>query len=239
MWVEDYCFVCEKVCATGTIYCSEACREEDKRRSQASRLSVDGLDHQVLLRLYGSNSQLHDFFRDQNHVEDLGATLDERESRHHSLPNTSRFYSQLSESLNNSNSNYAFSSMQSQRRSSVIQVRMTPDYSYNTSDALYYSPLSAYSNFNGNGVNSTTDSFADAKSPTNNQYIIPRSISSMSPNKLNQQQPSQYQYRSTSSTLRSNVTTLLNQSNVAPANSSINAVAQPVNRSSLTPVLSI
>ncbi|KAK9371367.1 hypothetical protein V1509DRAFT_614445 [Lipomyces kononenkoae] len=41
-WLEDYCFVCDKVCPAGSIYCSETCKHADheKARTQVRSASV-------------------------------------------------------------------------------------------------------------------------------------------------------------------------------------------------------
>ncbi|KAK9239001.1 hypothetical protein V1525DRAFT_399518 [Lipomyces kononenkoae] len=41
-WLEDYCFVCDKVCPAGSIYCSETCKlaDHEKARTQPRSASV-------------------------------------------------------------------------------------------------------------------------------------------------------------------------------------------------------
>ncbi|KAK7207810.1 hypothetical protein BZA70DRAFT_265154 [Myxozyma melibiosi] len=34
-WLEDYCFVCDKVCPSGSIYCSESCKHFDFERAKS------------------------------------------------------------------------------------------------------------------------------------------------------------------------------------------------------------
>ncbi|KAK9359509.1 hypothetical protein V1504DRAFT_434742 [Lipomyces starkeyi] len=34
-WLEDYCFVCDKVCPAGSIYCSETCKLHDYEKARA------------------------------------------------------------------------------------------------------------------------------------------------------------------------------------------------------------
>ncbi|KAK9480691.1 hypothetical protein V1514DRAFT_325144 [Lipomyces japonicus] len=52
MWLEDYCFVCDKVCPSGSIYCSEHCKLEDLKRSQSPSPSPSASP--TLLPMYSS-----------------------------------------------------------------------------------------------------------------------------------------------------------------------------------------
>ncbi|KAK9381245.1 uncharacterized protein V2V93DRAFT_358543 [Kockiozyma suomiensis] len=34
MWLEDYCTVCDKVCPSGSIYCSQSCKHADHEKAK-------------------------------------------------------------------------------------------------------------------------------------------------------------------------------------------------------------